>query len=77
MNENHPHYVWAFVAIVVVSIFAWIYTSNRPDVQTYEKGSAHPEITNNYYPLTLPFGGCMSIKADGTPVRPYKDTVKK
>lgn len=37
--DNHPHYVWAFVALVAIGLVAWAYASNRPDVNNYAKGS--------------------------------------
>lgn len=74
MSENHPHYVWAFVAVIIVGVLAYVWSSNRPDVENYGKGSTHPEVTNNNYPLSMGFGGCMAVKPDGTLVRPMKGT---
>lgn len=72
-NNNHPHYVWALVAIVTIILIAWIYSSNRPDQSNYAKDSTHAEVHNNYYPLSAGFGGCMAIKPDGTLVKGHKN----
>lgn len=64
MDNNHPHYVWAFVAIVGLSIGAWIYSSNRANVDNYGKDSTHNEQTHNNYGLVVLQPGCQNSKAE-------------
>ncbi len=62
--DNHPHYVWGLVAVIAISVGAWIYSSNRADVSNYDKGSTHNEQTHNNYGLVVLQPGCQNSKVD-------------
>ncbi len=60
MSENHPHYVWALVAVGTIGLVAWIYSSNRPDVDNLAKGAIKVETHDTYWPFAISIGqgGC-------------------
>ena len=63
-NNNHPHYIWAFVAVLTLGMVAWVYSSNRANSETYASGSTHPESTDNNYGLVVLRPGCVNTKAE-------------
>lgn len=64
MDNNHPHYVWAFVVVLAIGVTAWAYSSNRANVDNYGKDSTHNEQTHNNYGLVVLQPGCQNSKAE-------------
>ncbi len=64
MEEHKPHYVWAFVVTLGIGIVAWIYSSNRANVDNYGKDSTHNEQTHTNYGLIVLQPGCQNSKAE-------------
>lgn len=63
-NNQHPHYVWALVAVLAIGMIAWVYASNRPDTENYAKGSSHPEQSDRNYGIFVLRPSCQNIKAE-------------
>lgn len=49
--DNHPHYIWAFVVVLIVGVVAWCYSMNRADVTTYARGSNSAQTDIKHYSL--------------------------
>lgn len=49
--DNRPHYVWSFVAIIALGMGAWIYSSNRPNTNNFDKGSNSAQTDIKHYSL--------------------------
>lgn len=64
MNETHPHYIWAFVALIALAIGTYIFTLSRPDIANYGKDSTHAEQVFHNTGLLVMQPGCQNIKAE-------------
>jgi hypothetical protein len=68
-------HIGLWIAVIGLVVFlAWSAVNKKSETNEYQKGSDHLEagVTNNYYPLSLGFGGCVALRPDGTPINKKK-----
>ncbi len=80
--ENRPHYIWAFVVVAIVGVVAWIYSANRPDQESFAKGSMKVETHDTYWPFAISIGqgSCARIpqeRNNAKSIKPLTNSVSK
>lgn len=76
--DNQHHWGWMVVVIIIVAVAAWIYSSNRPDVENYGRGSIHGgDMHRQDWPFSIHIGesGCQTIGQMQQAMKKLKENV--
>ncbi len=55
-SNNHSHLIWAIVAVLGIGMLAWIYSSNRPDIENIGKDGTKIEDNDHKWGLIIEIG---------------------